>query len=267
MFFSKIFSSEVSLQMFSSNILSFSANVFFEDFFFRSFSANVFFKNHNLPHPSFPNTLLHLTSPHDQPHYFISPAANLMTSKQVTSPPGHIAILERLYVRSHKNSCSGTTLVGRLVHILSACFWHSPGSSPCARCVCKFLLWYHSCPSWQDCGHGRVQPKNEKKLEGGWGGGRSASPPDAGSHALFTPMSLHEYASYIDFEVGFGTALVRRLAHVVCASFYFGATQFLLGKTVAMGGCNLKMRRGVGGEGAALPPQSRFTPMSLHPHI
>ena len=72
----------------------------------------------------------------------------------------------------------------------------------CTLCVCKFLLWYHSCPSWRDCGHGRMQPKNEKKLEGGWGGGRSASPPDAGSHALFTPMSLHEYVSYIDFEVG-----------------------------------------------------------------
>ena len=68
-----------------------------------------------------------------------------------------------------------------------------------------------------------------KKSWGGWGGGRSASPPDAGSHALFTPMSLHEYASYIDFEVAFGTALVRRLAHVVCASFYFGATHVLLG--------------------------------------
>ena len=132
--------------------------------------------NRNLPHPSFPNTLLRLTSPHDQPHYFISPAANLMTSKQVTSPPGHIP------------SWNGWTFVHTRKAVLA--------------------------PHWSD--------------------------------ALYT-SSRH----------AFGTALVRRLVHVVCASFYFGTSHVLLGKTVAMGGCNLKMKkswRGVGGEGAAPPP-------------
>ena len=32
-------------------------------------------------------TVAHPTSPHNQPHYFISPRSNFMTSKQVTSPP------------------------------------------------------------------------------------------------------------------------------------------------------------------------------------
>ena len=109
------------------------------------------------------------------------------------------------------------------------------------------------------------------------GGGRSASPPDGGSHALFTPMSLHEYASYIDFEVGTNPA-VRvcavvpthhlRTNHIIS---HFGTSHVLLGKIVAMGGCNLKMKqswRGVGGGRSTSPPDAGshalFTPMSLH---
>ena len=106
------------------------------------------------------------------------------------------------------------------------------------------------------------------------GGGRNASPPDAGSHALFTPMSLHEYVSYIDFEVGTNPtvricAVVQthhlRTNHIIS---YFGTSHVLLGKTVAMGGGNLNMKkswRGVGGEGAAPPPQMQGRTLYSHP--
>ena len=109
-----------------------------------------------------------------------------------------------------------------------------------------FSLWYQSCPSWQDCGHGRRQPKNKNRWMG-VGGRAQRLPPDAGSHALFTPMSLHEYALCIDFEVGTNPtvrvcAVVPthhlRTNHIIS---HFGTSHVLLGKTVAMGGGNLKM--------------------------
>ena len=123
-----------------------------------------------------------------------------------------------------------------------------------------------------------MQPKNEKELEGGWGGGRSASPPDAGSHALFTPMSLHEYASYIDFEVGTNPtvrvcAVVPthhlRTNHIIS---HFGTSHFLLGKIVAMGGGNLKIKNAGGGLGgwgggrSASPPRCSVT-RSIHTDV
>ena len=40
------------------------------------------------------------------------------------------------------------------------------------------LLQSSSYCSWTECGHERRQPL-KKRLEGGWGGGRSACPPDA----------------------------------------------------------------------------------------
>ena len=132
-----------------------------------------------------------------------------------------------------------------------------------------FSLWYQSCPSWQDCGHGRRQPKN-KTAGGGLGGRAQRLPP-----TLFTPMSLHEYASYIDFEVGTNPtvricAVVQthhlRTNHIIS---YFGTSHVLLGKTVAMGGGNLKMTkswRGVGGRAQRLPPRCRVT-RSIHADV
>ena len=109
------------------------------------------------------------------------------------------------------------------------------------------------------------------------GGGRSTSPPDAGSHALFTPMSLHEYASYIDFEVGTNPtvrvcAVVPthhlRTNHIIS---HFGTSHVLLGKIVAMGGGNLKIKNagaGFGGGRNASPPDAGhalFTPVVPQP--
>ena len=39
-----------------------------------------------------------------------------------------------------------------------------------------FSLWCQSCPSWQDCGHGRRQPKNKKRWRG-VGGRAQRLPP------------------------------------------------------------------------------------------
>ena len=89
------------------------------------------------------------------------------------------------------------------------------------------------------------------------------------------PMSLHEYASYIDFEVGTNPtvricAVVQthhlRTNHIIS---YFGTSHVLLGKTVAMGGGNLKMTkswRGVGGRARRLPPRCRVT-RSIHTDV
>ena len=71
--------------------------------------------------------------------------------------------------------------------------WNQPNCAYMRRCPDTspqnqphyFLLWYQSCPSWQDCGHGRRQPKNDKKLEGGWGEG-ATPPPQMQGHTLYS---------------------------------------------------------------------------------
>ena len=82
-----------------------------------------------------------------------------------------------------------------------------------------------------------------------------------GSHALFTPMSLHEYASYIDFEVGTNPtvricAVVPthhlRTNHIIS---HFGTSHVLLGKIVAMGG-GKPLEGGWGGGRSAFPPDA-----------
>ena len=138
-----------------------------------------------------------------------------------------------------------------LIYRLRSWFWHSPGSSPCARCVCKFLLWYHSCPSWQDCGHGRRQPKNINRWRGVGGEGA---------------MSLHEYASCIDVYAVVPTHHLRT-NHIIS---HFGTSHVLiLGKIVAMGGGNLKIKTaggGLGGRAQRLPPRCRVT-RSIHTDV
>ena len=83
---------------------------------------------------------------------------------------------------------------------------------------------------------------NKKRLEGGWGGGRSASPPNA----------LGVFACAVFFRQFCLLLLVIFLRDV-------------LGSNVAVRGGNLKQLkswRGVGGEGAAPPPQMHW--VSLH---
>ena len=220
--------------------------------------------NHNLPHPSFPNTLLHLTSPHLQPtswhqnkshhHQGTSPSWNgwtfVHTRKAVLAPHWSDA----LYTSSRH--AFGTALVCRLVHVVCASFYFGTSHVLLGKTVAM----------------GGCNLKMKKSWRGVGGGGRSASPPDAGSHALFTPMSLHEYASYIDFEVGTNPtvrvcAVVPthhlRSNHIIS---HFGTSHVLLGKIVAMGGGNLKIKNaggGLGGRAQRLPPRCRVT-LSIH---
>ena len=58
-------------------------------------------------------TVAHPTSPHNQPHYCISPRKQLHDIKT-----GHITTVEQQKARSQQRNGLGMALVGRLAHIL-----------------------------------------------------------------------------------------------------------------------------------------------------
>ena len=94
---------------------------------------------------------------------------------------------------------------------------------------CVFSSWW----SWKQCGNERRQPL-KKRLEGGWGGGRSASPPDAWGVFACVVFFCHFCLLLL--------LLVFFLRDV-------------LGSTVAMRGGNLKKQAGGGlGGGRSAPP-------------
>ena len=60
-------------------------------------------------------TVAHPTSPHNHPHYFISPRKQFHDFKT-----GHITTMEQQKARSQQRNGLGIALIGRLAHVLSA---------------------------------------------------------------------------------------------------------------------------------------------------
>ena len=88
---------------------------------------------------------------------------------------------------SHRCRCMSMCLIYRLRS------WNQPNCAYMRRCPDTspqnqphhFSLWYQSCPSWQDCGHGRRQPKNKNRWRG-VGGEGAAPPPQMQGHMLYS---------------------------------------------------------------------------------